>query len=251
MLTKKSANFIDNLRLYLITSGKNEDEVKELTEELREHLIESEKRGKNMDDIIGGTPAAYMESIKAEMKTDYTGLVKNIPVYFLGVIAYFIMGPAIRGEFELNMIQVIGFPIVAAAALLIYVAFLRQAGKKQYSSKRLFLVGMIASTSVMVLFILLLLGSNLIVKSFFQASATVNWVIVGVCAFVFIAGAIWSKTWFTIWIPLLLFIPDVLFRFSNLGDETILIISGASFFLIFILLILSLLIQEKFKKKQG
>ncbi len=35
MLSTKSVNFIDNLRLYLITSGKNEAEVKEVTEELR------------------------------------------------------------------------------------------------------------------------------------------------------------------------------------------------------------------------
>lgn len=245
MLSAKSVNFIDNLRLYLITSGKKEEEVKEVTEELKIHLIEAEKQGKNIDDIITDTPEAYMDSIKQEMKTDYTGIVRVLPLYFLGVIAYLIMGPAIRGELALNIIQVIGFPIISIVGLLIYVNLLRGAGKHQYSSKKLFFKGMIASGSVTGLFILILLGSTLLVEPFYQASTMVNWIVVSVCAFVFIAGAIWSKTWFTIWIPGVLFIPDFLFRYSNMKDETILIISAGSFPLIFVIMILSLYLKKK------
>ena len=251
MLSTKSVNFIDNLRLYLITSGKNEAEVKEVTEELRDHLIESEKRGKSIDEIIDATPEAYMDSIKGEMKTDYASLVRKIPMFFLGVLAYFSMGPAIRGVVELNIIQVISFPIVTAIALLIYVVFLQKAGKNQYSLKKLFVFGMIASFSVTGLFILLMLGSILIVEPFYQASSTVNWVIVAICTSIFIGGAIWSKTWFTIWIPGLLFIPDFLSRFSKLADETILIISGGSFLLTLILLLLTAVISERIKKAKA
>ncbi|MBS4179046.1 HAAS domain-containing protein [Lederbergia citrea] len=251
MLSTKSVDFIDNLRLYLITSGKNEGEVKEVTEELRDHLIESEKRGKNIDEIIDGTPEAYMDSFRKEMKTDYTGFMKLMPMYFLGVIAYFIMGPAIRGEFELNIIQVIGFPIVSVIALIIYVVLLRQAGKKQYSTKRFFLTGVVSSSSVTALFLVLLLGSNFFAKPFYQASDTVNWLVVAVCAIIFIAGAIWSKAWFPIWIPALLYTSDILMRFLNLKIETYLIISGTTFLLIFIIMILSVIIKGKSKKSKA
>lgn len=248
MLTTKSVNFIDNLRMYLLTSGKNENEVKEVTEELRDHLIESEKRGKSIDEIIESTPEAYMDSIKLAMKTDYRSIVKNIPIYFLGIIAYFIMGPAIRGEFELNIVQLIGFPIVSVIGLLIYVFFLQKAGKHQYSSKKLIFIGMIASSSVTALFILLLLGSNFLVEPFYKASPIVTLGIIVICVAVFILLAFWGKTLSAIWIPTLLFIPDYFYRFSNLKDETILIIAAVSFVLIFIFLMLNLLISDRLRK---
>ncbi|CAM4104103.1 HAAS domain-containing protein [Lederbergia lenta] len=248
MLSTKSINFIDNLRLYLITSGKKETEVKEVTEELQDHLMELEKRGKDIGHIIYGTPASYMESIKNEMQTDYLGILKSIPIYFLGVIAYFIMGPAIRGEFELNMIQVIGFPLISVIALIMYVVFLQQAGKNQFSSKKLFFTAGFISLAVTALFILLLLGSNFIVEPFYQASMAVNWIVVAICVLIFVSLAIWSKTWFSIWIPTLLFIPDFLFRFSSLQDETVLKISAVSFVGVFIIIIISLFIKEKLIK---
>ncbi|MBW8350655.1 hypothetical protein K0H71_14535 [Bacillus sp. IITD106] len=249
MLSNKSKRFIENLRLYLMTSGKNESEINELVEELTNHLIESEKRGKNIEEIIDCTPAEYMASLKKEMKTDYKSLVKNLPIFFLGVIAYFMMGPAIRGEFELNIVQVTGFPIIALIGLLIYVVFLQRAGKNQYSNKKLFFVGMIASASVMVLFILLMVVSGIFIEPFYKASTFANWIIVAICSFIFIFGALWAKAWFPIWIPAILFIPDFLFRFSNLTDETILVISFLSFILMFILIILSLVVTERKKPK--
>lgn len=248
-LSARSETFIDNLRLYLMTSGKNESEIKELIEELRVHFIETQKNGRSIDEIIDGTPEQYMVSLKREMKTDYKSLIKNLPFYFTGVIAYLIMGPAIRGEFELNMVQVVGFPIIAVIGLLIYVFFLQQSGKKQFSNKKFFLVGIIASSSVTALFIILLVGSGLIVEPFYKGSTTVNWIIVAICTCIFVSCAIWSKVWFPIWIPVILFIPDFLFRFSNLTDETILIIGFASFILLFVLILLSLVVTERYRVK--
>lgn len=251
MLSAKSEIFIDNLRLYLMTSGKNELEVKELTEELRDHLVESEKQGKSIDQIIDGTPEAYMESLKKEMKTDYRSLFNMIPYFLLGSIAFYLMGPAIRGQFELNIVQVIGFPVVLTLSFLIYVVFLQKAGKKQYSTKKLFMVGMIASFSVTAFFIILILGSRLVMDPFYKASPTANGLVMIVCTIIFIVIAIWSKTWISIWIPAVLFIPDFLYRFSKLEDEVILIMNGVSFILIFILLIVNVLITEKRKKKRS
>src|SRR5690606_30085469 len=133
-------------------------------------------------------------SLKKEMGTDYKGLIKNIPLFFLGVMAYLVMGPAIRNEFEINIIQVIGFPIIALIGLLIYVSFLQQAGKKQFSTRKIFFSGMIASISVTALFILLLLGSRFFVEPFYVGDTMVNWTVVAICTCIFIFCAIWSKT---------------------------------------------------------
>lgn len=245
MLSAKSETFIENLRLYLVTSGKKEKEINELTEELEVHLIEAEKDGKNIEEIIDCTPEQYMNSLKKEMDTDVKSLTKYLPIFFTGVAAYFIMGPAIRGELTFNIVQVIGFPLTAITGLLIYVLFLQQAGKKQFSTKTFFLFGMVASASVTILFILLLLGSTLFVEPFYAASPTVNWIIVAVCSCIFILLAVWSKTWLTIWIPAILFIPDFLYRFSNFSDNAILIIGMATFVSMFIMIILSLFLKNK------
>lgn len=199
--------------------------------------------------MIDCTPEQYMNSLKKEMDTDYKNLIKNVTTIIAGVIAYLIMGAAIKGEFSLNIVQVIGFPLTIIAGLLIYVFFLQQAGKKQFSTKKLFVMGMLATTSVNTLFILVLLGSTLIVEPFYIGTTLVNWIVVGVCASILIILAIWSKTWFSILIPVLLFIPDMLFRFSNLSDTTIFIIGLASFVLIFIFMIINLLIMDKRKKR--
>ncbi|WP_339164155.1 hypothetical protein [Siminovitchia sp. FSL W7-1587] len=64
MLSDKSKAFIENLRLYLVTSGKKQKEINELIDELKVHLIEAEKQGKSIDEMIDCTPEQYMNSLK-------------------------------------------------------------------------------------------------------------------------------------------------------------------------------------------
>ncbi|MDR4885938.1 hypothetical protein RGU12_00070 [Fredinandcohnia sp. QZ13] len=249
MLSTKSEAFIDNLRMYLMMSGKNDQEINELIEELKDHLIEVEKSGRSLNDIIDQTPEQYMASLKQEMKTDYKSLLKFLPLFFLGVIAYFLIGPAIRGEFALNIVQVIGMPILAVLMLAVYVYFLQNAGRKQYSKKKFFIGSVIASMIVTTLAILLIVVSTLFVDPFFVGSTTADIVVIVICSSIFVGTAIWSKMWFPIWIPAFLIIPDIFTRFTDWSVETILIISMASFVLMFAVIILNILIQEKRKKR--
>ncbi|WP_404332306.1 HAAS domain-containing protein [Mesobacillus maritimus] len=248
MLSVKSEAFIDNLRMYLMMSGKNEREIKELIEELKDHLVEVEKSGRKIEDIIDLTPEQYMASLKKEMRTDYKHLFKLLPIFFLGVIAYFLMGPAIRGEFALNIIQVIGFPIIAMFGLIIYVSFLQKAGRKQYSNKKFFIGGMIASSIVTVTTVLLLVVSSILVDPFFIGDWITDLIVILICCCIFVTTAVWSKTWFPIWLPAILFIPDVVSRFSDWSVERILIVQLASFVLMFVVLFLNLWREERRKK---
>ncbi|MGG0720586.1 hypothetical protein ABE096_23910 [Robertmurraya massiliosenegalensis] len=247
MLSTKSEEFIDNLRMYLMISGKNEREIKELIGELQDHLIEVEKSGRSIEDIIDQSPEQYMSSLKKEMKTDYKSLIKFLPIFLLSVIAYFLMGPAIRGEFELNLIQVGGLPIIALFGLAIYVYFLQQAGKKQYSKKKFFIGGMIASAIVTLTTILILVASKIIVDPFFIGNTIADIIVIVICCCIFIMIAIWSKAWLPIWLPTILFIPDVFSRFTNIGIEAQLMLSISSYLLMFIVLLLNLWIAEKRK----
>lgn len=252
MLSKKSESFLENLRLYLLTTGKKEQEVNELIEELQIHLMESEKQGKNITEIIEGSPEDYMDSLREEMATDYMKMMKLIPIFMIGVTAYLIMGPAIRGEFALNMFQVIGFPIVTAICFIITIVFLQQAGRRQFSNKKFYIIGMIASSSTIFLFILLMLGSKFLVSPFYVADDLGNGIVVGLCTLIFIGTAVWSKAWFPIWIPAILFIPDLLIRFSQVSMETVFIVQLGSFILIFLLLLLqALLVERKRTQKQS
>jgi uncharacterized membrane-anchored protein len=248
MLSVKSEAFIDNLRMYLMMSGKKEREIKELLEELRDHLVEVEKSGRHIEDIIDLTPEQYMASLKKEMKTDYQHLIKLLPIYFLGVLAYFLMGPAIRGEFALNIIQVVGFPIIAILGLIIYVSFLQKAGRKQYSNKKFFIGGMIASSIVTVTTVLLLVVSAILVDPFFIGNRITELIVIVICCGIFITTAIWSKTWVPIWLPAILFIPDVVNRFTDWSVERILIVQMASYVLMFVVLFLNLWREERRKK---
>ena len=98
VLSRESEEFIANLRMYLMTSGKNDQEINEISEELRDHLKEAESRGKTVDTVTGGSPETYLQMISSEMKTDFFGLVKLAPMFILLLIAYFITGSAIRGD---------------------------------------------------------------------------------------------------------------------------------------------------------
>lgn len=245
MLSKGSESFIDDLRQYLFASGKNLQEIDELTEELRVHLTESERAGKGAEEIITGTPQQYMETLRKEMEIDYQSQFQFILFIFIGMLAYIFLGPAILGEFSLNILQAIGFPIVTAIGLIIYISLLRQSGKHQYSTRKLFIYGVMAAGTVIFLYNLIMIGSQFFIAPFYVASNEGNWVIVGLCALVFVVLAIWSRTWFSIWIPAILFIPELLLRFYRISMEIFLTLQIGAFIAIFLIIFLQLLLTKR------
>ena len=62
-MSREGEKFIEDLNLYLISTGKSEKEIKEFIEEAEEHLILGEKEGKTIQDIFGSSPEEYAESI--------------------------------------------------------------------------------------------------------------------------------------------------------------------------------------------
>jgi len=55
-LSKKSQDFLENLRVYLFSSGKQWDEIEDIVNELEIYLFEAEKNGNSIEKIIGNSP---------------------------------------------------------------------------------------------------------------------------------------------------------------------------------------------------
>ena len=218
-LSKRSDEFVKNVRLYLFTSGKNEVEIEEVTGELEDHLAELESRGKSVESITAGLPSAYMESLEQEMTNDYASWFKYIPIVGLMIFAYSVMGNALNGAFEMNIIQLIGLPIVAIVSLIIYWALFRNMAKQEMTNKKSFFVSFFAVTFVMLMFFAVALSSALFIDPFYVASPNMNIVIAIVCTLIFVVGAIWLKQWIAIVVPILLFAPQIAFNFTSFNEE--------------------------------
>ena len=248
-LSKRSDEFVKNVRLYLMTSGKNEAEIEEVAGELEDHLAELERRGKNVDSITGGSPAAYMKSLEREMSNDYASWLKFIPILSILVIAYSVMGSALNNRFELDIIQLIGSPIVVILSLIVYWVLFRNVAKKELNGKKNIVPVFVAVIVVNSLFIAVALISAFLVEPLYIASIGMNKFFVAVCLLVFIGGAVFLKSWIVIIIPILLFGPEFVLNFTSLSEEWKL--GGGSLISMILILVFIGLHALKLKKKEA
>jgi hypothetical protein len=204
MLSKDSEQFLVELRLYLISKGKNDSEINEITEELEDHLLEAEAAGKDIKHIIGESPKQYMKNIGNSMKTDFRQMIVLIPMMVLLIASYFSIGPAIEGKFSLSkeilMVALMG----GILGISIYSLLLFKVIPKIFQSKwGYFLVFgiflLVTGIGVMILFWYEKQGF----EPTYVATPFQNNLIVISCLIIFAVSAIYTKTWITIVIPLL------------------------------------------------
>lgn len=219
-LTAESQDFLDNLRLYLFSSGKKDEEVKEIVEELEDHLIEAEKRGKSVSHIIGHSPKAYMEQLSNEMSFDFKWL-SYLPIIVLGVFAYILLGDIIREGVQFTLLQVIGYPAVCIILVLFYLKMFKFLASTKLSKTKTIITTIILG-SLPILFFLGLLFANDAYKTpvVIKLGATGNIIAALLAIAIFIGIALWSKTWFTIVIPTILFLPEFLISLTSFEKET-------------------------------
>lgn len=245
VLSKDSQEFIANLKLYLMTSGKKDSEIKEIAEELRGHLEDAESRGKNLDTVTGGSPEAYMKNISSEMTTDIYGLIKLMPMFILLLIAYFITGSAVRGDLSFSLLKLIAFPVIGVAGIGAYIAAFRKMATKNWSKKKEFTIFISIQLITVGLMSAVLFLDLFYYEPFYIPSREIMWMIAAIGVIIFIIGAIWSKTWITVIIPLFLIGPDFVMTFMNVDEMTGLYVNMGTFIGGFLLLMAYLLIQNK------
>lgn len=245
MLSKESEQFLIELRLYLISKGKNDKEINEITEELEVHLLEAEAEGKDVKHIIGESPRQYMKNIGESMKTDFRQILGLVPMMVLLLAAYFSIGPAIEGKFSLSK-EILSIGLIAGIlGMFIYSLLLFRVLPGFLQSKWAYILTIGTSFLVTGLSVFILLWYK---KQGFEpafiASPFQNNLIIFICIIIFIASAIFTKTWFTIIIPLFIslgplanrFIPEDINKNPTYIFITILLILGVTAILIFVLI---------------
>lgn len=244
-LSKESQTFLDNMRLYLFSSSKKEEEVIELMEELEDHLIEAEQNGKSVEHIIGKSPKAYMREIEVEVETDYRFWFLFVPLIMLNAFAYLIMNKAIEDDRSYSLLALIGNPIVFIVAILLLFGLFRFIAANKVSKKvtitLYFLVG-IAPTAM---FVGILVVDPLIETPVLTISPFLNTVVILAACSIFIASAVYWKAWISVIIPAVMYIPQVILRYVNIEEESKLIIIMSIFIVLSLSLTIWYFIQNK------
>ncbi|MDQ0417489.1 hypothetical protein J2Z48_001662 [Croceifilum oryzae] len=219
VVSKESQSFLDDVTVYLYSSGKKEEEIKEIVEELNDHLHEAEKNGKRVDDIIGMTPKEYMEQLANEMPFDLKGWLKYLPMIFIGVLAYAVMGDAIEGKVKYSLIECIGYPCILLFFLFSISMLLKYVSSHKVSRwKERVLFSGVAFIIPTALYVLLqFLNQSYSTTIMIHLRESGNIVAIVLSALAFIGIAIWSRTWDAIILPAIILLPDVLLKQTGMA----------------------------------
>ncbi|MDM5330037.1 hypothetical protein [Neobacillus sp. CF12] len=248
-LSKKSEKFIDDLKLYLFSSGKNDKEIREITEELEVHLYEAEQNGKSIDQIVGASPKEYMLSISSEMKNDYRAWAKYVPLIIIGAMSFTILGDLIKGPLSYSLLKIIG-TIVNSILFLVGVMYaFRFVAKNQVSKIKEFLIFMLP-----IMFSMLFIGVILIVDSMYK-TPVIDFGFTGslLIGFIFLCFiiffSVWAKTAVLLVTLVALHLPTYLLSFAALTTETQLITSMMATYLLMGLYLLYVVKKTKNNKE--
>ncbi|MFS0861167.1 HAAS domain-containing protein [Fredinandcohnia sp. 179-A 10B2 NHS] len=225
-LSKESQEFLKNVRVYLVSSGKNEQEIEDMIEELEDHLNEAEKNGKSVDDIIGMSPREYMNSLSEEMSFDLLGVLKYMGLISLGVIAYIIMGDAIKGELEYSVLELIGYPLIYILFLFLTASSFKYVSSTDISKAKEWTLFFILGLTPITLFIALIFLNRLVDTPTIVFNSLGRTIAITISIFIFVGISIWSKTWISIILPIVLIVQEILFNMTNLQEETKLILTS-------------------------
>ncbi|WP_249871134.1 DUF1129 family protein [Oceanobacillus saliphilus] len=239
-LSEKSRKFLEDLHVYLFSSGKNEKEMKEIVEELEDHFVEAEKNGKSIEHIIGQSPKNYMDEISAEMPVDYKAWFKYIPLIITGAFSFIIISDLFKGTLTYSLLEIVGFIVIVGIFLegtsisFRYVSANDLNRKKEFSI--LFILGMLP----MILFLALILLNSTIETPIVHFGIT-GTVIIAIIAFIFLtAFSIWTRSWVLIIFIALLSLPNFFLSFTALTESarlmtgTLITFAGIAIYLLII-----------------
>ncbi|WP_455661313.1 HAAS domain-containing protein [Pradoshia sp.] len=246
-LSPKSTKFIEDLRLYLFSSGKKDTEINDIIHELEDHLYEAESKGKSIEQIIGSSPKDYMHSISKEMRTDYKEWAKYIPLVIVGSMSYIVFRDLLSGTLSYGILTIIGCLIYSLLFFAGFMAALRYTTSRQVSRMKEALIlslPFILST----LFIGGILLMDLLYPSPLIHFGTIGSVIVGILFLGFIIFfSIWAKTAILPMTLLALYLPEFALSLTSLDEIVRTVISMVITYMIIGIYLLLELKREKVK----
>lgn len=225
-LSKKSQEFLENLRIYLFSSGKNSKEIEDIIDELESHLLEAEEDGKSIEKIIGNSPKEYMEKISSEMDIDSQVWIKYIALIIFGSFTIKVFSDLLEGNLSYSVLEISGHIIISAVFIAtILLAFKYLSSVNRPLKKQILIFGGLG-------FLPITLFLGLIYLNKMISTPTINFgnigsLIVGIIAMIFILGAFyWAKTWTLMIVIGLLIVPEFLLGLTSLQYETQMILSA-------------------------
>lgn len=224
-LSKKSQKFIENLRLYLFSNGKNPDEIEDIVNQLEVHLFEAEKKGKPIEKIIGKSPKEYMKMVSNEMVIDYRTWFKYICFIVFGSFSFSIFIDLWEGNLSYSILEIIGHIVILAIFIASFVIGIKLISATNQSRK---IQGLIIGSIAILPFVMYvgLTYLNRIIDTPIIYFGNVGSLAIGLIAAIIIIGvSIWAKSWTLIVIMVFLILPDYLLSLTPLQEETQMIIS--------------------------
>lgn len=219
-LTKESKTFLENLRLYLMTSGKRSSEIEEIVGELEDHLLEAETNGKPINKIIGQTPKQYMEQLSNEMANDYAGWLKYVPIIIVGMFAYIVIGDVIEGKLSYSVLQLIGYPVIGLFFIfLVGMVFRHIAANQPSKLKESTIFYMIGLLPICLFIGLIMLDRYYDTPVIYFGSFGIA-IMASLSVLTLIGVSVWSKTWISIVLPIIMYLPGVLLDLISLQEMT-------------------------------
>lgn len=247
MLSKQANQFIIELKMYLMSKGKNDQEINVVIDELSDHLLQAEAAGKNIKDIIGDSPRAYMKSIGQEMGFDIKQFLILTPMTALLLMAYVCFAPAILGEFTLSKMGVFGAIAGGVLSLILYGFLLVRVLPKMIYSKWFYLVCGLAYLLLTGFFVLVYFFDK---EPFFIATPLQNNLILLGCILIFIVWSLYSKSWISIIIPIFISFGPIGERFipKNINEDPFYITLAIIFSVLCLIIAFYFLFKNEKKK---
>ncbi len=110
-MTKEGEKFIQEMRVYLLTRGVNEEEIDSFLMEAEDHLIEGEKEGKTVKQIFGQSPKVYAKELFDSMDISTKENRKLITRLMAGIFGTFLVSQLIDGNTSFSIFEIIGYPV--------------------------------------------------------------------------------------------------------------------------------------------
>ncbi|WOV83069.1 hypothetical protein PGH26_08975 [Sporosarcina jeotgali] len=188
-LSRKSKKFLEDLRVYLITSKKSLDDVNDIVNDLEDHLYEAEQNGKTIEKIVGSSPKEYMEMVSGELTTDNKSWFKYICLIIFGSFTFMLFPDILTLDLSYSVLDIVSHIVISSMFLLFAFAYLKCTIIKKYMpvKRAILFLGLVILISA-ISFGIVYLNQN--ISSPIINFGTLGSIIIAVIMTVFLAGLV-------------------------------------------------------------
>ncbi|OLP64911.1 hypothetical protein BACPU_22320 [Bacillus pumilus] len=245
MVSKETKHTLLELRLYLISMGKNAEEIDELMDELTTHAVAAETDGKTGEDVFGGDPRALADELAAELSRRHKDWIPYVSAFLIGSLFYIILSDAVNRSLSYSWYALIGYPLILMGNVIMTVVMFRTSAFRSNRQSFVYFcfLGIFQLTAISAVHLLnQKLGTPLLVLTSNQRWGTI--VLMLICIVVF--NAILKANVFSL-IPIIFFGPQLLFEWIGWTSQVVLLLQ--SLLSIVIIMLVPLFVMRRKNEK--